>query len=205
MKIIRITLASICCALFIVATLSFQDHLRFYAGNFQFSRGNYRSACRHYQALLAHPRISVWAQYNLANCVYARKSAQQAEENWLAIVNSKQPPKHVVTGAVYNLGVVAYQAGQYTAAHAFFLRALQSNPQDVRIKRALEFAERLKTDEQNTQPPTLSSAKLSPTEARRNALRVELRTIIESAQTVAPERGGTQSVEQQRGKRRYFW
>ncbi len=142
--------------LFVLCTLSFV--LAAYAadvgglmrqGNNLYNRGKYDEALSRYQMAEVLEPDATAIHFNLGNTLFRLGRYQEAARELELVMIDKKPERRA--NAMYNIGNVAFKAGQLDPAIKAYMGALAINPNDKQAKQNLEFCLK-KKQEQQSQP-----------------------------------------------------
>ena len=139
---------------FVISTLSFV--LAAYAadvgglmrqGNGLYNRGKYDKALSHYQMAEVLEPDATAIHFNLGNALFRLGKYQDAARELELVMIDKKPERRA--NGVYNIGNVAFKAGQLDQAIKAYTGALAINPNDRQAKQNLEFCLKKKQEQQN--------------------------------------------------------
>jgi Ca-activated chloride channel homolog len=139
---------------FVISTLSFV--LAAYAadvgglmrqGNGLYNRGKYDEALSRYQMAEVLEPDATAIHFNLGNALFRLGKYQEAARELELVMIDKKPERRA--NAMYNIGNVAFKAGQLDPAIKAYAGALAINPNDKLAKQNLEFCLKKKEEQQN--------------------------------------------------------
>lgn len=116
-------------------------------GNGSYNRGKYDEALSRYQMAEVLEPDATAIHFNLGNALFRLGRYQDAARE-LELVMIDKKPEHRAN-AMYNMGDVAFKAGQLDQAIKAYAGALAINPSDRQAKQNLEFCLKKKQEQQN--------------------------------------------------------
>jgi len=118
-------------------------------GNGLYARGKYDEALSRYQMAEVLEPDATAIHFNLGNALFRLGRYEEAARELELVMIDKKPARRA--NAMYNIGNVAFKAGQLDPAIKAFAGALVINPNDKQAKQNLEFCLK-KKQEQQSQP-----------------------------------------------------
>jgi len=116
-------------------------------GNGLYSRGKYDEALSRYQMAEVLEPDATAIHFNLGNALFRLGRYQEAARELELVMIDKKPERRA--NAMYNMGNVAFKAGQLDPAIKAYAGALAINPNDKQAKQNLEFCLKKKQEQQN--------------------------------------------------------
>ena len=116
-------------------------------GNSLYSRGKYDEALSRYQMAEVLEPDATAIHFNLGNALFRLGRYQEAARELELVLIDKKPERRA--NAMYNMGNVAFKAGQLDPAIKAYANALAINPNDKQAKQNLEFCLKKKEEQQN--------------------------------------------------------
>jgi len=116
-------------------------------GNGLYNRGKYDEALSRYQMAEVLEPDATAIHYNLGNALFRLGRYQDAARELELVLIDKKPERRA--NAMYNMGNVAFKAGQLDPAIKAYAGALAINPNDRQAKQNLEFCLKKKEEQQN--------------------------------------------------------
>lgn len=116
-------------------------------GNSLYNRGKYDEALSRYQMAEVLEPDATAIHYNLGNALFRLGRYQDAARELELVMIDKKPERRA--NAMYNMGNVAFKAGQLDPAIKAYTSALAINPNDKQAKQNLEFCLKKKQEQQN--------------------------------------------------------
>jgi len=116
-------------------------------GNGLYNRGKYDEALSRYQMAEVLEPDATAIHFNLGNALFRLGRYQEAARELELVMIDKKPERRA--NAMYNLGNVAFKAGQLDPAIKAYAGALAVNPNDKQAKQNLEFCLKKKQEQQN--------------------------------------------------------
>ena len=116
-------------------------------GNSLYGRGKYDEALSRYQMAEVLEPDATAIHYNLGNALFRLGKYQEAARELDLVMIDKKPERRA--NAMYNIGNVAFKAGQLDPAIKAYAGALAINPSDRQAKQNLEFCLKKKQEQQN--------------------------------------------------------
>jgi Ca-activated chloride channel family protein len=117
------------------------------SGNSLYNRGKYDEALSRYQMAEVLEPDATAIHYNLGNALFRLGKYQEAARELELVMIDKKPERRA--NAMYNVGNVAFKAGQLDPAIKAYAGALAINPNDKQAKQNLEFCLKKKQEQQN--------------------------------------------------------
>jgi Ca-activated chloride channel family protein len=116
-------------------------------GNSLYNRGKYDEALSRYQMAEVLEPDATAIRFNLGNALFRLGRYQEAARELELVLIDKKPERRA--NAMYNMGNVAFKAGQLDPAIKAYAGALAINPGDKQAKQNLEFCLKKKEEQQN--------------------------------------------------------
>ncbi len=116
-------------------------------GNGLYNRGKYDEALSRYQMAEVLEPDATAIHFNLGNALFRLGRYQEAARELELVMIDKKPERR--SNAMYNMGNVAFKAGQLDQAIQAYAGALAINPGDKQAKQNLEFCLKKKEEQQN--------------------------------------------------------
>jgi Ca-activated chloride channel homolog len=116
-------------------------------GNGLYNRGKYDEALSRYQMAEVLEPDATAIHFNLGNALFRLGKYQEAARELELVMIDKKPERRA--NAMYNIGNVAFKAGQLDPAIKAYTGALAINPNDKQAKQNLEFCLKKKQEQQN--------------------------------------------------------
>jgi len=116
-------------------------------GNSLYNRGKYDEALSRYQMAEVLEPDATAIHYNLGNALFRLGKYQEAARELDLVMIDKKPERRA--NAMYNIGNVAFKAGQLDPAIKAYAGALAISPNDKQAKQNLEFCLKKKQEQQN--------------------------------------------------------
>jgi Ca-activated chloride channel family protein len=116
-------------------------------GNGLYNRGEYDEALSRYQMAEVLEPDATAIHFNLGNALFRLGKYQEAARELELVMIDKKPERRA--NAMYNIGNVAFKAGQLDPAIKAYAGALAIDPNDKQAKQNLEFCLKKKQEQQN--------------------------------------------------------
>jgi len=143
----RVRYFVLCTLSFVVAAYAADVGGLMRQGNGLYNRGKYDEALSRYQMAEVLEPDATAIHYNLGNALFRLGRYQDAARELELVLIDKKPERRA--NAMYNMGNVAFKAGQLDPAIKAYAGALAINPNDRQAKQNLEFCLKKKEEQQN--------------------------------------------------------
>jgi tetratricopeptide (TPR) repeat protein len=146
-KLHRLRLSVLCTFSFIIVAHAADVGGLMRQGNNLYNRGKHDEALSRYQMAEVLEPDATSIHFNLGNALFRLGRYQDAARELELVMIDKKPERRA--NAMYNMGNVAFKAGQLDPAIKAYAGALAINPNDRQAKQNLEFCLKKKQEQQN--------------------------------------------------------